>query len=224
MRMLSSTHIISIMEDTGLIPVFNHHHIETSKKVLDASYEGGIRVFEFTNRGENALEVFSELKKYASKYEDLILGIGTIFDVDTAKHFLDKGAQFIVSPALVPELAAFAAEKNILWIPGCSTVTEVYRASKLGAELVKAFPGNMLGPAFVKAIKSVLPWIKIMPTGGVSPDKANLKSWFVTGVTCVGMGSQLFKGLDTNDDHYETLSLTIKDTIENIKNIRNDKD
>ncbi|MBQ0734688.1 bifunctional 4-hydroxy-2-oxoglutarate aldolase/2-dehydro-3-deoxy-phosphogluconate aldolase [Aquimarina celericrescens] len=221
MKKHSITNIIQIMEKTGMIPVFNHSDIDVSKQIINASYDGGVRVFEFTNRGDNAIEVFTELAKYSKKYEDLILGVGTIFDSKTAKIFLDAGAQFIVSPALVKELANFANEKNVLWIPGCSTVTEVYCATKLGAELIKAFPGNMLGPAFVKAIKSVLPGIKIMPTGGVSPNKENLKNWFETGVSCVGMGSQLFKKEFIETKDYIELSKVISETLEIIKSFRN---
>ncbi len=221
MKIHSAPHIIQIMEKTGMIPVFNHSDIDVSKQIINASYDGGVRVFEFTNRRENAIDVFTELVEYSKKYEDLILGVGTIFDSKTAEIFLDAGAQFIVSPALVKELANFANEKNVLWIPGCSTVTEVYRATKLGAELIKAFPGNMLGPAFVKAIKSVLPGIKIMPTGGVSPNKENLKNWFETGVSCVGMGSQLFKKEFIETKDYIELSKVISETLEIIKSFRN---
>ncbi len=219
-RNSTKAEIISVMEQTGMIPVFNHSDVETAKQVLDVSYHGGVRVFEFTNRGDNALSVFIELAKYAAKYDDLLLGIGTIFDTDTAQKFLDAGAQFIVSPALIPELASFAQERELLWIPGCSTVTEVYRATRLGAELIKVFPGNILGPAFVKAIKSVLPWVKIMPTGGVSPNKENLSTWFETGVSCVGMGSQLFKKEDIQAKNYTKLSTLIRETLNTIKNMR----
>ncbi len=218
--MIKATDIIQVMEQTGIIPVFNHSDIEIAKQVLDVSYQAGVRVFEFTNRGENALEVFTELAKFSKNYDDLILGIGTIFDRKIARSYLDVGAQFIVSPALVPELADFANKENILWIPGCSTVTEVYRATKLGAILIKAFPGNILGPAFVKAIKSVLPWVKVMPTGGVSADKDNLEAWFSTGVSCVGMGSKLFKPEYINDNNFEELSAIIHQILRTIENIK----
>ncbi len=220
MAVVNSQHIINIMERTGMISVFSHSDIRVAKKVLDASYQGGVRVFEFTNRGDNAFEVFKELAEYAKKYNDLILGVGTIFDSEAAQKFLDSGAQFIVSPALIPELADFADKKNILWIPGCSTISEVYRATKLGATLIKAFPGNILGPAFVKAIKSVMPWVKIMPTGGVSPTLENLKAWFNTHVTCVGIGSQLFKKEYLDTDSYDKLSLMVQETLQIIKNLR----
>ena len=219
-RVVNKEDIILIMESTGMIPVFNHHDIGIAKQVLDVSYHAGVRIFEFTNRGENALEVFTALSRYATKYNDLILGIGTIFDSKTALKFLDAGAQFIVSPALVPELADFAKNKNVLWIPGCSTVSEVYQATKLEVSLIKAFPGNILGPDFVKAIKSVLPNVKIMPTGGVIPTTENLNAWFTAGASCVGMGSQLFKKEYIENENTDQLSSMIRDTFLIVNEIR----
>ncbi|GAA4273708.1 bifunctional 4-hydroxy-2-oxoglutarate aldolase/2-dehydro-3-deoxy-phosphogluconate aldolase [Aquimarina gracilis] len=219
-RVTKKEDIILIMESTGMIPVFNHDDIEIVKRVLDISYHAGVRIFEFTNRGDNALEVFTVLSRYAHKYDDLILGIGTIFDSKTALKFLNVGAQFIISPALVSELADFSKGNNVLWIPGCSTVSEVYRATKLGAPLIKAFPGNILGPAFVKAIKSVLPNVKIMPTGGVVPSRENLEAWFTAGANCVGMGSQLFKKEYLEKENMDQLSSMIRDTFLMINEIR----
>jgi 2-dehydro-3-deoxyphosphogluconate aldolase/(4S)-4-hydroxy-2-oxoglutarate aldolase len=159
--------------------------------VLKASYEAGLRLFEFTNRGQNAFEVFKDLSAYAEKFEGLILGIGTIFTRADAVKFHDLGARFVVSPALVPEMAAINQTDELLWVPGCGTVSEVYEAHRLGAKLIKVFPGNVLGPDFVKSVKDVLPAVPLMPTGGVSPTRENLSAWFSAGVSCVGMGSHL---------------------------------
>ncbi len=209
------------MENTGLIPVFNHQDISIAKEILDASYKAGVRVFEFTNRDEKALAVFTELYKYASKYDDLILGIGTIFTKTQAKQFLDAGADFIVSPALITEIADFCNEKKILWIPGCATITEVYTAHQLGAQLIKAFPGNVLGPDFIKAVKTVLPQVKIMPTGGVEPTLENLKLWFNSGVSCVGMGSQLFNKGDIKSKNFLKLTEDIKEALQHVQKVKN---
>ncbi len=201
MKTHSQEEILQRIHSCGIVPVFNHTDIELSKKVLDACYKGGVRVFEFTNRGANALEVFEALVIHAKKYDDLVLGIGTIFSAEDAKLFLDKGASFIVSPAMVPEMAHFCTANDVLWVPGCGTVTEIYQAIKLGAKMVKAFPGNVLGSGFVKSVKAVYPKIPIMPTGGVAPSKENLKEWFDAGVTCVGMGSKLItKEIVANQD------------------------
>jgi 2-dehydro-3-deoxyphosphogluconate aldolase / (4S)-4-hydroxy-2-oxoglutarate aldolase len=184
--------LIHQMEKTALIPVFNHSESEVAMAVLDACYRAGIRVFEFTNRGSNAPEVFKKLKAYSAKYPDLYLGIGTIFSTDEAEHFIEAGADFLVSPALIPDVLHVAKSKNCPAIPGCATISEIYQAISLGTSLVKVFPGNVLGPEFVSAAKSVLPQVKLMPTGGVEPTQQNLAAWFRAGVSCVGMGSQLF--------------------------------
>jgi 2-dehydro-3-deoxyphosphogluconate aldolase/(4S)-4-hydroxy-2-oxoglutarate aldolase len=200
--------------------VFNHKDIDIAKKVLDTAYEAGIRVFEFTNREANALEVFRKLKIYAEKYSDLLLGIGTIFTREEARRFYFAEADFVVSPALIPEVAAFCNMKGKFWIPGCATLTEVFQAKSLGASLVKAFPGNLLGAGFVKAVLSVLPEVKIMPTGGVEPTQENLSIWFKSGVHCVGMGSQLFDKKAIENGDFENLANNIKSTLNIIQSLK----
>ncbi len=218
---LSHQDILKSMSDTGMIPVFNHKNIEITKQVLDTAYEAGIRVFEFTNRGTHSYEVFKALKIYAEKYQDLVLGIGTIFTVEDAQNYLYAAADFIVSPALIPEVADFCSMKGVLWIPGCATVSEVFQAKKLGAQLIKAFPGNLLGTGFIKAVLSVMPEVKVMPTGGVEPTAENLKQWFGAGVFCVGMGSQLFDSNAIENKEFDLLGKKIKETLEIIKRIVN---
>jgi len=215
--------IIAAMEETGMIPVFNHEDIEVAKAVLDTSYKGGVRVFEFTNRGNNSLNVFRALKEHAAQYEGLILGIGTIFTPKEVEDFKEAGADFIVSPALIPNVAITASNNNLLWIPGCGTVTEIYTAKEMGAEVIKAFPGNVLGPSFVSAVKAVLPSLKIMPTGGVEPNETNLSKWFNAGVTCVGMGSQLFNKEWIMQKQFDALEEQIVQALAIIKSIRNPK-
>ncbi|WP_425637172.1 bifunctional 4-hydroxy-2-oxoglutarate aldolase/2-dehydro-3-deoxy-phosphogluconate aldolase [Algoriphagus yeomjeoni] len=216
----SNNEMLKAMADTGMIPVFNHVDIEVAKGVLDASYKAGIRVFEFTNRASNSLEVFRELYEYAGKYSDMVMGIGTIFTTEDANAFIEAGADFIVSPALIPELAVFCNSKDVFWIPGCATMSEIFQAKKLGATLVKAFPGNVVGSAFVAAAKSVYPELHVMPTGGVEPTEENLKEWFDAGVYCVGMGSQLFKKDWIKNQQYDLLENKIADTLQVIKSIR----
>jgi 2-dehydro-3-deoxyphosphogluconate aldolase/(4S)-4-hydroxy-2-oxoglutarate aldolase len=215
----SNSEMLQAMSETGMIPVFNHVDLEVAKGVLDASYKAGIRVFEFTNRATNSLEVFKELYDYAGKYPDMVMGIGTIFTTEDANAFIEAGADFIVSPALIPELAVYCNSKNVFWIPGCATMSEIFQAKKLGATLVKAFPGNVVGSAFVAAAKSVYPELHIMPTGGVEPTEENLKEWFDAGVYCVGMGSQLFKKDWIKNQQYDLLEDKIADTLKIIKNL-----
>ncbi len=183
--------IVGIMRSSGMIPVFYHADIDVAKSVVDACYRGGVRVFEFTNRGGNAFDVFSALLKHVEQYPDLLLGIGTILDGSTAKKFIDAGAHFIVSPILKAEMAHVCKEHNMLWIPGCATLTEIVTAKELGAYVIKLFPGSVLGPDFVSSVLPVVPGLQLMPTGGVEPTEESLSSWFKAGVVCVGMGSKL---------------------------------
>jgi len=220
MKGINHEDVIGAMGNQGLVPVFSHTDSAIAKKVIDTCYNGGIRVFEFTNRGKNAVEVFEILAHHIEQYPDLTLGVGTIFSIKEAERFLDKGVRFIVSPAMIPELGVFCNEQNIPWIPGCGTVTEVYQATQLGVDMVKIFPGNVLGPGFVKSLKAVYPNLQVMPTGGVEPTKDNLKAWFDAGVTCVGMGSKLFDEEILKSDDYESLQDIIEETLSTIEEHR----
>lgn len=182
------------MADTGMVPVFYHKDLETSKQVLKACYLGGVRVFEFTNRGDFAHEIFGELNKWVEKEcPDMILGIGSIVDAGTAALFLQLGANFVVGPLLNPDIFKVCNRRQVAYIPGCGSVSEIGYAQELGAEVVKIFPaGNVGGPSFVKNVKAPMPWSSIMVTGGVEPTEENLSKWIDAGVTCVGMGSNLF--------------------------------
>ena len=209
------------MKETGMIPVFYHPDIDIAKAVVDAAYAGGVRVFEFTNRGGNAYDVFTKLLTHADQYHDLILGIGTVLDADTTKRFIDAGAHFIVSPILKPEMSTMCKAHDIAWVPGCATLTEIVNARDLGAAVIKVFPGSVLGPGFVSAIMPVVHGLQIMPTGGVEPTEQNLKAWFKAGVMCVGMGSQLFtKDIIANKD-WSSLQKKVAETLAIIQRIRN---
>ena len=182
------------MKETGMIPVFYHPNAETAKQVVKACYDGGVRVFEFTNRGDFAHEVFAELNKWVAKeLPEMILGVGSVVDAGTASLYIQLGTNFVVSPVLKEEMAIVCNRRKIAWSPGCGSLNDISRAEELGAEIVKIFPGSSVGgPKFVAAVKGPCPWSSIMPTGGVEPTEENLKAWFDAGVTCVGMGSNLF--------------------------------
>lgn len=176
-----------------IVPVFYHSDIHVCKRVIEACYEGGVRVFEFTNRGDFAHAIFAELVQWAAtELPDLALGAGTVVDGATTALFIQNGANFIVSPVVKEEMAKICNRRKIAWLPGTATLTEINLAEELGAEIVKLFPAFALGPEFVKAAKGPFPWTSIMPTGGVEPTEASLTEWFRAGVTCVGIGSQLF--------------------------------
>ena len=182
------------MKETGMVPVFYHQDIEVCKAVVKACYDGGARVFEFTNRGDFATLLFAELNKWTiENCPEMIMGVGSVVDEATAAMYIALGTNFIVAPLIDEATAKVCNKRKVAWSPGCGSVTEIGRAHELGAEVVKIFPGSQVGgPSFVKAVKGPMPWASIMPTGGVSPTEDNLKGWFEAGVTCVGMGSQLF--------------------------------
>ncbi|MEN8250040.1 MAG: bifunctional 4-hydroxy-2-oxoglutarate aldolase/2-dehydro-3-deoxy-phosphogluconate aldolase [Bacteroidota bacterium] len=210
------------MKETGIVPVFYHQDIEVCKKVVKACYDGGIRVFEFTNRGDFAHEVFAELNKFAAKETpELILGVGSVVDAPTAALYIQLGTNFIVSPILNPEMAKVCNRRKIAWSPGCGSLTEISNAEELGAEVVKIFPGSQVGgPSFIKAVKGPFPWTSIMPTGGVEPTEENLTAWFSAGAHCVGMGSKLFVKDKDGNINYEALTQKVKETLEIVKEIR----
>ncbi|MDR1372032.1 MAG: bifunctional 4-hydroxy-2-oxoglutarate aldolase/2-dehydro-3-deoxy-phosphogluconate aldolase [Dysgonamonadaceae bacterium] len=185
--------VLSSMISTGMVPVFYHKDAETAKNVAKACYEGGVRAFEFTNRGEFANEVFGELSKFiAAECQGMILGAGSIVDAPTAALYIQSGANFIVGPLFNPEAAKICNRRGVPYTPGCGTVSEVGFAQEAGCDLIKIFPGDVLGANFVKGLKAPMPWSMLMITGGVKPEEANLKTWFDAGATCVGMGSNLF--------------------------------
>jgi 2-dehydro-3-deoxyphosphogluconate aldolase/(4S)-4-hydroxy-2-oxoglutarate aldolase len=152
-----------------------------------------MRVVEFTNRSAGALEVFRALvSEAARRLPEMVLGAGTIIDLTQAEAFHAAGARFLVAPNLDEEVGRFCAAQRLPWCPGTGTVSEMVRADRLGAAVIKVFPADVLGgPAFIKAVRGPCPWLELMPSGGVTLDEANLKAWFAAGVVCVGLGSHL---------------------------------
>lgn len=179
--------------ETGMVPVFYHSNAETAKKVIKACYDGGVRAFEFTNRGDFAQEVFAECVKFAAKEcPELALGIGSVVDAPTAALYIQLGACFVVGPLFNPDIVPVCNRRLVPYCPGCGTVSEIGKAQELGCDLCKLFPGDVYGLAFVKGMMAPCPWTKLMVTGGVAPTKENLTAWVKAGVYCVGMGSKLF--------------------------------
>ncbi len=210
MAQFSRIDVVNTMRDTGLVPLFYHPDVALGKKVLKACYDGGARLMEFTARGDFAFEVFSELNKYAIKeLPGMIMGVGSITDSAAASLFMQMGANFIVTPSLREDIALICNRRKVLWSPGCGSLAEINRAEELGCEVIKLFPGSTYGPDFVKAIKGPQPWTSVMPTGGVSTDESNLRSWFDAGVTCVGMGSQLISKTMLQGQDFEGLKRAV---------------
>lgn len=211
------------MKETGMVPVFYHQDLEVCKAVVKACYDGGARVFEFTNRGDFATLLFAELNKWTiENCPEMIMGVGSIVDEATAAMYIALGTNFIVAPLIDEGTAKVCNKRKIAWSPGCGSVTEIGKAHELGAEVVKIFPGSQVGgPSFVKAVKGPMPWASIMPTGGVSPTEDNLKGWFDAGVTCVGMGSQLFPKEVLAEKNYGFITNKCAEALDIIKKLKN---
>jgi 2-dehydro-3-deoxyphosphogluconate aldolase/(4S)-4-hydroxy-2-oxoglutarate aldolase len=210
----ASSIVYSRIEETPIVPLFFNADLTVAQHVLKACYDGGIRVFEFTNRGAEAPAIFAKLIDYCEKEcPDLVLGIGTIYDAKQANEFIAMGADFMLQPFTTPEVGEVCAKHDIPWMPGTMTLTEIRNAEILGAKYVKIFPGNVVGPGFVKAIKGPMPKTKIMVTGGVEPNKESISSWFGAGAAAVGMGSQLFPTDLIAKKDYQSISNTISDLI-----------
>lgn len=213
--------VIRTLEETGIVPVFFNGSVEMSKNVLKACYEGGVRAFEFTNRGDFAHEVFGELVKYSSEnLPGMILGAGSVVDPGTASLFLQLGANFIVGPLFNVEVAKVCNRRQVLYCPGCATPTEIGNAQEAGCEVCKVFPGEVLGPSFVKSVKAPMPWSRLMITGGVKPEKDNLSAWFKAGASCVGMGSNLFPKDALESGDWDRISALCSQSIDIVKQIK----
>ena len=193
MARFNKLEVLSKITSTGMVPVFYNSDAELAKNVVKACYDGGVRAFEFTNRGDFAHEVFAEVVRFAAKEcPDMAMGVGSVVDAPTASLYIQLGACFVVGPLFNPDVAKVCNRRLIPYTPGCGSVSEIGQAQEVGCDLCKVFPGDVLGPKFVKGLKAPMPWSLIMVTGGVSPDEDNIASWIKAGATCVGMGSKLF--------------------------------
>lgn len=222
MARFNKMQVLDAIVSTGMVPVYYNKDIEIAKQVVKACYEGGVRAFEFTNRGDFAHEVFAELIKFAAKEcPELVLGVGSIVDAGTASLYLQLGANFIVGPLFNPEIAKVCNRRLVPYTPGCGSVSEIGFAQEVGCDLCKIFPaGNVGGPSFVKNIKAPMPWSMIMATGAVEPTEENLSAWFKAGVTCVGMGSKLFPKEMIAAENWEAISTLCRDALATIKKYR----
>ena len=214
--------VLNKMVETGIVPLFYHKDAEIVKKAVKACYDGGARVFEFTNRGDFAHEVFAEVNKWAaSECPEMVLGVGSVVDAGTCSLYIQLGAGFIVSPLLNPEMARTCNRRKVAWLPGCGSVSEVNHAEELGAEIVKIFPGKEVGgPAFVKAILAPCPWSLIMPSGGATPEFEVLKSWVDAGAACIGLGSALFPKEEIAKGNYGAITEKVKESLETVKKLK----
>tara|TARA_B000000565_G_scaffold169271_1_gene128132 strand:- start:74 stop:739 length:666 start_codon:yes stop_codon:yes gene_type:complete len=221
MAQYSRIQVINKMMELRMVPLFYHSDFQVAKNILQACYNGGARLIEFTNRGDFAIEVFSKLIKFASKeLPGMIVGIGSVTDSAAASQYMLLGANFVVTPVLREDIAIVCNRRKVLWIPGCGSLSEIAKAEEMGCELIKLFPGNVYGPDFIKSVKAPQPWSSIMPTGGVSIEQSNLLGWFKAGADCVGLGSKLIsKEILINQD-FKKLEKNVLDTIQFIQKIK----
>jgi 2-dehydro-3-deoxyphosphogluconate aldolase/(4S)-4-hydroxy-2-oxoglutarate aldolase len=216
--------VLTEIYKSSMIPLFYNDDIEISKKIVQACYQGGARLLEFTHRGDFAHEVFRELISFANhSLPGMILGVGSVSDAASASYYLMNGANFIITPVYREDIAILCNRRKVLWSPGCGSLTEIAKAEEMGADLVKLFPGNIYGPEFVKAVKGPQPWTHIMPTGGVTTEETNLKSWFDAGVSCVGLGSKLITKEIIDNQAYEELAKRVEKTLQLIQRLKRDK-
>jgi 2-dehydro-3-deoxyphosphogluconate aldolase / (4S)-4-hydroxy-2-oxoglutarate aldolase len=207
--------VINTLLDIGLVPLFYNGDVATSVELTCSCLYGGAKVIEFTNRGELAYPVFTELVKHFAKADPtIILGVGSIVDAPTAALYISAGANFIVGPSFSPEIAYLCNRRKILYIPGCATETEISTAEEHGAEICKIFPGETLGgPGFIKAVMAPCPWHRLMPTGGVDATEASVSSWIKAGAAAVGMGSKLITAQAVKDKDYGSITKKTSECI-----------
>ncbi len=214
--------ILELMESTGIVPVFYNGDAEVAKNVVKACYKGGVRSFEFTNRGAKAFDVFGELVEMAAaECPELVLGIGSITTAADCRRFVEAGARFVVGPVYSAEVLEEAKVSGVPYIPGAATPTEIFNAWKAGAEIVKVFPGAECGgPSFVKAVLAPMPWLRLMVTGGVEPTRENLTRWFAAGVKCVGIGSNLFPKSLVDAGRWDDIAALCAETLAIVKELK----
>lgn len=204
--------------ETGLVPLFYQADLAKAQAIVSACLKGGARVVEFTNRGEQAYPVFSELARRVES--STILGVGSISDAPTAALFIASGANFIVGPSFNPEIARLCNRRKIAYIPGCATETEIAHAEEFGAEICKVFPGDALGPEFIRAVLAPSPWHRLMPTGGVDATEENVTAWIRAGAVAVGMGSKLIAASRVQAGDFDAIANQVSQILEWIRNVR----
>jgi 2-dehydro-3-deoxyphosphogluconate aldolase/(4S)-4-hydroxy-2-oxoglutarate aldolase len=205
----------------GILPLYFNPSEEISLEVLKAIYRAGIKAVEYTNRGDAALANFKKMVALRNaEMPGLLLGVGTIKNMQHATDYMAAGADFLVSPGFVPDVAAYCVSKDIFYAPGCMTPTEIITSENAGIKFIKLFPGNMLGPDFLSGIKDIFPKLLFMPTGGVDTTKENIEGWYKAGVCAVGMGSKLISKKLMEAEDYATIESETKKVLEIIQQIK----
>ncbi|HUZ59033.1 MAG TPA: bifunctional 4-hydroxy-2-oxoglutarate aldolase/2-dehydro-3-deoxy-phosphogluconate aldolase [Hanamia sp.] len=219
--MNKKAHLLKLIPEQGILPLYFYKDTEVSLQVLKALYRAGIRTVEYTNRGEAALQNFKKMRELCdAELSGMYLGIGTIKNGEMAQAYIDAGADFIICPGLVEDVAKVADHNNMLWVPGCMTPTEIIHAETLGAKMIKLFPGNILGHEFMSSIKTLFPDLMFMPTGGVDLNRENIAAWLKAGVCAVGMGSKLISKELLEQKNYSKIEEHAKEALDILKSLR----
>jgi len=206
--------VIGRILELGLTPIFYHGDLEVAKKIVQACADGGAKVIEFTNRGDFAYQVFSELNKWCNReFEDVILGVGSVIDPATAALYINCGANFIVGPIFNPEIAKLCNRRKVAYIPGCASPSEISAAEEMGCDIVKIFPGSRLKPDFIKALLGPCPWVKLMPTGGVDATRESIGAWIKAGAAAVGIGSRLIRKDLVKAGDFEAITKKVEECL-----------
>ncbi len=214
--------VINAILDIGVVPLFYNADTDTAIEVVAALARGGARVVEFTNRGEMALRVFTDLISYFHKTDPaVILGVGSVIDAPTAALYIASGANFVVGPSHNPEISRLCNRRKIAYMPGCATETEITQAEELGAEICKIFPGDSAGgPKFVSAVLAPCPWHRLLPTGGVDATEVSVTEWIKAGAAAIGMGSKLITKTSVKERSFDQITNNVARTIAWIKKAR----
>lgn len=222
MKGLSKEEALRRIRSCAVMPIFYNGDEEKCMNVLRAIYEGGIKQAEFTNRAAGALGIFERLHaRVQSELPDMLFGAGTVIDGATASAYINAGAAFIVSPVFDEDAAELCAARRLPYMPGCMTPSEIQRAYAAGADVCKLFPADCAGgPAFIKALRGPMPWIEIMPTGGISTDEADLAEWFKAGAFCVGIGSKLISKEDVDTNRFDSIKRKAQNLVKVIKKLK----
>jgi 2-dehydro-3-deoxyphosphogluconate aldolase/(4S)-4-hydroxy-2-oxoglutarate aldolase len=210
--------------EQGILPLYFNPDETISVDILRAIYKAGIKAVEYTNRGEAALSNFKKMVEVRNaEMPDMLLGVGTIKNLQNANDYMSAGADFLVSPGFVKEVADYAVANDIFYAPGCMTPSEIIAAENAGIKFIKLFPGNMLGPEFLSGIKDIFPKLLFMPTGGVDTTKENIEGWFKAGVCAVGMGSKLISKKLMEQKDYSTIETSSREVLALVQSIKNNK-
>jgi 2-dehydro-3-deoxyphosphogluconate aldolase/(4S)-4-hydroxy-2-oxoglutarate aldolase len=219
--MSKTQQITDAIVQQGILPLYFNADETVSIEVLKAIYKAGIKAVEYTNRGEAALKNFTKMVEVRnSDMPGLLMGVGTIKNLKQADDYMNAGADFLVSPGFVPDVAAYCLANDIFYAPGCMTPTEIIGAENADIKFIKLFPGNLLGTEFLTTIKDIFPKLLFMPTGGVDTTRENIEGWFKAGVCAVGMGSKLISKKLMEAKDYTTIESETKKVLELIQTIK----